>query len=381
MGRVLFAVVMVGALAGCVTVQTPAGPVASRPSVTSSTSPSVATSVPPVVGPSAATVVASPTPGAVVATLNAAANGTGSIVYIKAGDVWLASPDGSDARQLTTDGARSGYHDPTQAADGTILALQGPSTLVALDRSSGAQIRPPVTLPVLENGAEGLVVSPDAAHISYTTTGFGKTVDPRFGTPNGAFIYGGTDVATPDGRSLPNAAVAGAIFPEWVDATTLVMSDGTRLYLDPVGGQPSVWLDLSNGCLTDVGCPADQGPAANLTDPAISADDRVISAVYKPYYGDGGRLVGRLDASPPSDPASTCVLPGQENFSDPGSFAPGDSAFAYDDTSFDPNTLTSTAGQGIHVLELDLGANDCGASSSQLVIAGGAQPEWGPLAP
>jgi hypothetical protein len=307
--------------------------------------------------------------------------GAGSIAYIKDGDVWLAAPDGSGAHALTTDGAEAGYHDPSQAPDGTIFAIKGSSTVVAIDRRTGANAAEPVTLVTLENGAEGLAVAPDGEHYAYTTTGFGTTVDPRFGTPNGAFIYGGTDVATVDGKSVPDAAIAGAIFPTWLDATTLVVTDGTKLYNGVIGDQPQAWLDLSNGCLTEFDCPAGEDPAANLTDPSISRDGTLISAVVKPYYGDGGRLVGRVGSGPPAIPSSTCMLPGQQNYSDPGTFAPDSSAFAYDDTVFDPDTLTSTVGQGIYVVELDLTSQDCGAATAQLVLPGGAQPDWGPMAP
>ena len=52
----------------------------------------------------------------------ASAASASSIVYIKGGNVWLASSDGSNQRQVTT----GGYWDsPSQADDGTILAQQG----------------------------------------------------------------------------------------------------------------------------------------------------------------------------------------------------------------------------------------------------------------
>ena len=53
-----------------------------------------------------------------------------SIAYIKDANVWVAQPDGSDARALTTDG---GYSSPSQADDGTVLVVRG-SKFVKLDR-------------------------------------------------------------------------------------------------------------------------------------------------------------------------------------------------------------------------------------------------------
>jgi hypothetical protein len=54
-----------------------------------------------------------------------------SIVYEKGGNVWLAGPNGSGQRQLTTAG---GYARPSQADNGTIVATKGP-VLQRLSRS------------------------------------------------------------------------------------------------------------------------------------------------------------------------------------------------------------------------------------------------------
>jgi hypothetical protein len=57
-----------------------------------------------------------------------------SLVYVKDHDVWLANPDGSGQRQLTTDGFKElPYESASQADDGTILAGRGLG-FVKLDR-------------------------------------------------------------------------------------------------------------------------------------------------------------------------------------------------------------------------------------------------------
>ena len=55
---------------------------------------------------------------------NAAAS-AGSLVYVKGGDVWVARPDGSGKRRVTRDGRRLRYDHPSQADNGTIVALRG----------------------------------------------------------------------------------------------------------------------------------------------------------------------------------------------------------------------------------------------------------------
>src|SRR6476646_183707 len=62
-----------------------------------------------------------------------------SIVYVKDGNVWLTSPDGAKQVQVTTDG---GYESPSQADDGTIVALRA-KQFVRMD-PTGKQLNAPV---------------------------------------------------------------------------------------------------------------------------------------------------------------------------------------------------------------------------------------------
>ena len=79
---------------------------------------------------------------AVVALLVCAGSAqASSLVYIKDYNVWLANPDGSRQRQLTTDGFKElPYESPSQADNGTILAGRG-LRFVKLDRQ-GNRIGP-----------------------------------------------------------------------------------------------------------------------------------------------------------------------------------------------------------------------------------------------
>ncbi len=372
----LIAVALTAALAvGCVQVAntaptsppgsppaTPPGPAASLGPTTSGVQTGSSSSAPSVATPAVST--------------------DGSIVYILDSNVWLAAPDGSAARQLTTNGAEGAYHDPSQATDGTIFVLRGSNMLYHLDRVGG-QVAQPVSLATLENGAEGLSASPEGTRVAFVTTGFGTEIDPRFGTPSGTFIYGGTDVATPDGTSVAGAAAASLLYPSWFDALTLVGSDGNVLYRWQIGQPLTAWLDLSNGCLTDFDCPAGDEPAASISEPALSVPGGLIAYGYKPYFGDAGRRLATFSAGSPAsgEPATQCTMPGLENYSDPGSFSPSGDAYAFDDTAFDPDTFDTTAGDGIHVLSVALAAEDCGLSTATLVLRGASQPDWGPSVP
>jgi hypothetical protein len=319
--------------------------------------------------------------GSPPASAPAASEGTGSLVYIADFNVWLAAPDGTAARQLTTDGTHANaYHDPSQSDDGRIFALRGTRTLVQLDRQ-GQPLAAPVSLNALENGAEGLTVSPDGKRLAYVTTGYGTEIDPRFGTPAGTYLYGGTDVAKPDGVSVPGAAVATLLFPSWRDPDHLIGSDGVDLYQATIGVEMFLWLRLTDGCLAESLCEPGQPAAANVSLPVRSADDRVMAYTYKPYFGTAGRRMASVSSGPSSPPITRCLLPDQENSSDPGTFSPHGDKFVYDDARFNPDTFAIEPSQGIWAMSVDLEADDCGASTAHLVIPGGSQPAWGPAAP
>jgi len=301
-------------------------------------------------------------------------------VFVRDSNIWLAAPDGSGARQLTTDGDEAGYHDPSQAPDGSIFVLRGTNQLHHLNRN-GQQIADAVTLITLENGAEALEVAPDGAHLAYVTTGYGSIVDPRFGTPTGTFIYGGSDIATTDGVSVPDAASASMLFPSWLDAETVVVSDGVGVYVDRVGSDPQLWIDGNDGCLTEFDCPPGDKAQSSLSTSVVSPDGRVVAYLSSPYFGDGGRVMAPLVSSPPEQPGEGCLVTDQTGFSDPGSFSLDGAQFVFDDTRFDETTLETVVGQGVFVMDVDATADDCGASSARLIAPGGAQPDWGAQAP
>src|SRR5690348_16963693 len=68
------------------------------------------------------------------AAVAAPAASADSISYIKDGNVWLTTTDGSRQYQVTTDG---GYSYASQADDGTLIALKN-RRIQRIDRVSGA---------------------------------------------------------------------------------------------------------------------------------------------------------------------------------------------------------------------------------------------------
>ena len=89
-----------------------------------------------------------------------------SIVYVKDGNVWLTSPDAAKQYQVTFDG---GYSSPSQADDGTIVALRA-RQFVRMDRS-GHQLNAPIDAIGTSGGnfygPYEPRVSPDGTRIAY----------------------------------------------------------------------------------------------------------------------------------------------------------------------------------------------------------------------
>src|SRR4051794_16138236 len=94
-----------------------------------------------------------------------------SIAYIKDGNVWLLTGDGSRQFQVTSTG---GYSDVSQANDGTMIALNG-VRLHRLDRMGN--VTADFDTPVSNNQPAGQksfwgpynpAISPDATKVAYT---------------------------------------------------------------------------------------------------------------------------------------------------------------------------------------------------------------------
>jgi WD40 repeat protein len=97
-----------------------------------------------------------------------------SIVFVKDANVWVASPDGSNQRQLTRDGtADHPYRSPSQADDGTVAASR--LDRIRLIRRDGTLIReidPPSLVNSVSHAMDGtpvdVALSPDGKTIAYT---------------------------------------------------------------------------------------------------------------------------------------------------------------------------------------------------------------------
>ena len=109
---------------------------------------------------------------AAIAVVAAAPASADSLTFIKGYNVWLANPDGSGQYQVTLDGtAGSPYESPSQADDGTIVAIRRPpgqrNQLFRMSQSGGL-LNPPINTPAPgPAGALDAKVSPNGQLVAY----------------------------------------------------------------------------------------------------------------------------------------------------------------------------------------------------------------------
>src|SRR3954453_21392599 len=162
-----------------------------------------------------------------------------SIAYVKDGNVWLSTPDGSRQLQVTTGG---GYSDVSQADDGTMIALNG-VRLHRLDRLGNvlADFDTPVsdTRPAPERlfyGPFEPAISPDGTKVAYTYYYMTQSQTPTCFPPQCVTTIneGGTGYSWADrqtGWDEPGLGKhSGWRNAVWVDGDTVMISDPTHAF-------------------------------------------------------------------------------------------------------------------------------------------------------
>lgn len=258
-----------------------------------------------------------------------------SIVFEKNGNVWVAGPDGSGQRQVTTSG---GYGRPSQADDGTIIAARG-DLLERLDRSGR------VLNEAGDDDYGGKIftdLSPDGALASY---GF---------FANGPILTGPYVAVSHANRRTEKEEIDGPLKgylnPSWLDNNRILLFPQSLIVdvqLWPVGGNIQDWF------------------ADDAVDLGGGEVDRALTKFAATADGGSSIRLYHLPAPPPALPEPRCQLTGPAG------------SFFHPTWSPDGTMLAWQEDDGIHTAAVDL---DTCEGQSRLIIPGGEAPDWGPAA-
>jgi hypothetical protein len=307
-----------------------------------------------------------------------------SIAYVKGGNVWLSTGDGTRQYQVTSTG---GYSDVSQADDGTMIALRG-VRLHRLNRQGTvlADFATPVsdTRPAGQRvffGPYDPAISPDGTKVAYTYYYMTQTQDPTCYPPECvvAINEGGTGYTRAD-RLTPwdtpgYRKHSGWRYPTWVDNTMTMMSDPTHLpnhdvVLDkpdtnPVGLVRNWFSDTLQGNphVSEGDITRDKRKMAFVT----GSNDSTLTLYHVPRFPTSWQ---DSEPNPGSLPTACYRYDGAKGKFATPTFSPDGSRLAWAESD------------GIKVVTVPSFAAGCsveGASpTSTMLIPGASQPDWGP---
>ncbi|HEY7629547.1 MAG TPA: hypothetical protein VH817_02540 [Thermoleophilaceae bacterium] len=291
-----------------------------------------------------------------------------SLVFAKAGNIFLANADGSGQYQVTLDGSPSSpYESPSQADDGTIVALRtlpGGRPQIWRMTQSGGLLNPPINTPAPGTGAIDARVSPNGQLVAYW---FVTTVnDPLcafcVNIANQALIsHSGAFTNVND---VGNPHTGG--WPSWMSNNEIVLTNGSgTVWTYTIGTDSEAqqwWGDFAN---CDMIC--DPAPPSTLLDAEASRDGTKVAVVR----GDNQEtiVIYLMTGAPPAVPSPKCGLTGPSG------------KFQNPTWSQSGQTLAWQENDGIWSIPVDFATcGTMGAPQPALIIPGAAEPDFGPAA-
>src|SRR4051794_5295638 len=310
-----------------------------------------------------------------------------SIAYIKDGNVWLSTPDGSRQYQVTSSG---GYSDVSQADDGTLIALNGVRLhKLARDGSVLADFDTPVsdTRPAPAKtfyGPYDPAISPDGTKVAYTYYYMTQSQSNTCFPPECvvAINEGGTGYSWADrqtGWDDPALGYhSGWRFPVWVDGDMTLLSNPTHalnadVILDRISDGGNGHGNLVMNWFSDVVDNPGVGGGDITRDKRKLAlqtgeNDSTLTVYFVGHFPTAWRDMDAVDSQ-----VTRCY-----RYENPV----GGGAFGIPTFAPDGSALAFTEGDGLHVAAVPNFVDQCtldGATATPpLVIPGATQPDWGP---
>jgi len=320
----------------------------------------------------------------------------GSVVFVRDANVWVAAPDGSGARRLTTDGtAAHPYAWPSEDDAGHVVAIRG-SEIVTVDQWGTVLHR--YAHPLAQTG--NIVwssVSPDGKNILYGLFAESNVCD-QFGcgleSLNSVEYVDVASVRLTSRWPSEPYVVSGS----WVTSTRTVLDseESDVRYQDP-GQDPVLWY--RDCTYTDPsGCPA--SPDAELWHafPTVSRQgDRYASVVYDQGIGSSDRymtILNLMDTSgfaasgTPAAPTVRCYLRGPDTPVSGSSVQPALTELSLQSPSWSPSGrslvfgLRGTDGSE-QVVRADVGPDlvsgcDPDGWGGGIILTDASMPRWSP---
>jgi WD40 repeat protein len=293
-----------------------------------------------------------------------------SIVYSKGGDVWAARPDGSGARTIAR-----GYAHPTQADDGTILAMDG-NRFVRLNRAGRVLAKFNSVMTGLPAGIDAVgpfdpVVSPDGTKVAYWIGMYSTWRDYRHDIN---WTHTGSVVIWQDAR---NGKVLGTTHyyedPSWFPDSTggLLFDENNVLTAQVVAAAVGADHNHIKQWFDDYATkPADEEYPKGVTAGELSPQlDRLAMLRAGTHAGNGGiadgpgNMIATYAVKLPELPVMECRLTGATG-----------GTFGRPSWSPDGSSLTWQEGDGVWVMSI---GHRC-EGKPRLVIPGATEPDWGP---
>jgi hypothetical protein len=287
-----------------------------------------------------------------------------SLVFIRGNNVWIAQADGSNPHRVTRDGtARYPYESPSEADDGTIVAIRATATTrrrIYRMRQSGRLLNPPINTPAPGTGAINAKVSPNGRLVAYwfSTAVASPACQFCVNAENQALISYSDRFTAADTIGTPNTGG----WPSWIRNDTLVLTSGSGEVWYYRLGMPEAapWFaDYQTGGGT---------PIPTLLDAEVSPNGQRLAVVR----GDNQEKVVlyAMNGQPPARPS-----PFTENCSWSARAGP------LSDPTWSSNgkLLALQEGRNIFVLSLP-SLTSCGQARTIRLIRGGTQPDFGKAA-